>query len=470
VRQRGYFIKGKFDQFKRDIPFSAWVQAFQNLMRQLLTESATEVQKWQAKILKALGENGQVIIDVIPELEHLIGKQPKVPELEGNAAHRFNLLFGKFIRLFATKEHPLAIFLDDLQWADSASLKLIQLLMSETDTRYLLLIGAYRDNEVFPAHPLMLTLDEIRKESATVNQITLAPLDQPALNRLIADPLSCPSERAVPLTELVFAKTKGNPFFATQFLKSLHEDGLISFDFSCGYWQCDIAQVRALSLTDDVVEFMAIQLQKLPVNTQEVLKLAACIGNQFDLATLAIVYEKSQAETAADLWKALQEGLVIPSTEVYKFFQDSESVEVVQAADLSVTYKFLHDRVQQAAYFLIPEAQKQLTHLKIGQLLLSNTPKAEIEEIIFDIVNQLNIGTELITHQSEKDELAQLNLIAGRKAKASTAYAAALRYLTTGLELLAASSWQTQYELTLSLYNEAAEVAFFNGNFQQMEE
>ncbi|HAZ47652.1 MAG TPA: serine/threonine protein kinase [Cyanobacteria bacterium UBA11369] len=499
VRQRGYFIKGKFDQFKRDIPFWAWVQAFQNLMRQLLTESATEVQKWQVKILEALGENGQVIIDVIPELEHLIGKQPEVPELEGNAAqNRFNLLFGKFIRLFATKEHPLAIFLDDLQWADSASLKLMQLLMSETDTRYLLLIGAYRDNEVFAAHPLMLTLDEIRKVGAgftnneveprdislnpplqnqdidkpapTVNQITLAPLDQPALNRLIADTLSCPLETAIPLTELVFAKTKGNPFFATQFLKSLHEDGLISFDFSYGYWQCDISQVRALALTNDVVEFMAIQLQKLPVNTQDVLKLAACIGNSFDLATLAIVYEKSQAETAADLWKALQEGLVIPSTEVYKFFQGSESIEVAQVSDLSVTYKFLHDRVQQAAYFLIHESQKQLTHLKIGQLLLSNTPKGEIEERIFDIVNQLNIGRELITHQTEKNEIAQLNLIAGRKAKASTAYAAALRYLTIGLELLDASCWQTQYELTLSLYNEAAEVAFFNGNFQQMEE
>ncbi len=471
VRQSGYFIKGKFDQFKRDIPFSAWVQAFQNLMRQLLTESVTEVQKWRAKILEALGENGQVIIDVIPELEHLIGKQPEVPELEGNAAqNRFNLLFGKFIRLFATKEHPLAIFLDDLQWADSASLKLIQLLMSETDSRYILLIGAYRDNEVFAAHPLMLTLDEIRKQSVTVNQITLAPLDQLALNRLIADTLSCPLETAFPLTELVFAKTKGNPFFATQFLKSLHEDGLISFDFNCGYWQCDIAQVRALALTDDVVEFMAIQLQKLPLNTQEVLKLAACIGNSFDLATLAIVYEKSQAETAADLWKALQEGLVIPSTEVYKFFHDSESVEVVPTSDLSVTYKFLHDRVQQAAYFLIPASQKQLTHLKIGQLLLSNTSQAEIEEKIFDIANQLNIGAELITHQNEKDELAQLNLIAGRKAKASTAYAAALKYLTIGVQLLANSSWQTDYELTLSLYNEAAEVAFLTGNFQQMEE
>jgi PAS domain S-box-containing protein len=471
VRQRGYFIKGKFDQFKRDIPFSAWVQALENLIRQLLSESAAELQKWQVKILEALGENGQVIIDVIPELEQLIGKQPNVPALEGiSAQNRFNLLFQKFIQVFATKEHPLVIFLDDLQWADSASLKLMQLLMSETNTRHLLLMGAYRDNEVFPAHPLMLTLDEIRKDSATVNQITLAPLDQPSLNRLIADTLSCPAERAIPLTELVFAKTKGNPFFATQFLKSLYEDGLIAFDFNASYWQCDIAQVKALALTDDVVEFMAVQLQKLPVNTQEVLKLAACIGNQFDLATLAIVHEKSQSETAADLWKALQEGLVIPISEVYKFFQDSESVEVAQASDLSVPYKFLHDRVQQAAYFLIPENKKQSTHLEIGRLLLRNTLEAEREEKIFDIVNQLNIGVELITAQIERDELAELNLIAGRKAKYSTAYGAAKKYLTVGLELLDIECWQNHYNLTLGLYEEATEAMYLNGEFEQMEQ
>ncbi|MEG3842382.1 serine/threonine-protein kinase PknK, partial [Microcoleus sp. herbarium14] len=496
VRQRGYFIKGKFDQFKRDIPFSSWVQAFQNLIRQLLTESAAEVQKWRLKILEALGDNSQVIIDVIPELERLIGKQPEVPELEGNAAqNRFNLLFQKIIRVFATKEHPLVIFLDDLQWADSASLKLMQLLMSETDTRYLLLIGAYRDNEVFRAHPLMLTLDEIRSYSATVNQITLAPLDQPSLNRLIADTLICPLERAIPLTELVFTKTKGNPFFATQFIKSLHEDGLISFDFTPPYqrvaslqtppyqgvarggWQCDIAQVRTLALTDDVVEFMAIQLQKLPTNTQEVLKFAACIGNEFDLATLAIVYQKSQSETAADLWKALQEGLVIPIAEVYKFFQDSESVELAQTSDLSVPYRFLHDRVQQAAYLLIPESQKQFTHLEIGQLLLRKgghggtaPTEAEKEEKIFDIVNQLNIGVELITDQIERKELAQLNLIAGHKAKTSTAYEASLKYLNVGRKLLAKDSWQTSYELTLVLYVEATESAYLSTDFELMEQ
>ena len=471
ARCSGYFIKGKFDQFKGNIPFSALVQAFQNLMGQLLAESAASVQEWKAKILSALGENGQVIIDVIPELELLIGKQPPVPELEPSASqNRFNLLFQKFIRVFATKKHPLVIFLDDLQWADSTSLELIQWLVREADVRYLLLLGAYRDNEVSPAHPLRLTLEEIGKTEATVNQITLAPLDRPSLNRLIADTLSCSAELAVPLTDLVFQKTQGNPFFAIQFLKSLYQEKLISYCREGGYWQCDIAQVRALSVSDDLVEFMAGRLQKLPEKSQTVLKLAACIGNQFDLNTLAIVHEKSQAETAADLWRALQEGLILPISEIYKFFIEPESVEVAQASELSVPYRFLHDRVQQAAYFLIPEDQKQSTHLKIGQLLLNHRTVEEGEEKIFEIVNQLNMGLGLISRQTERDRLAQLNLTAGRKAKASTAYAAAFSYFTVGLELLAPDCWQRQYELTLALHESAAEAAYLSGDFKRMEQ
>ncbi|WP_410477609.1 trifunctional serine/threonine-protein kinase/ATP-binding protein/sensor histidine kinase [Nostoc sphaeroides] len=482
VRQRGYFIKGKFDQFGRNIPFSGFVQAFRDLIRQLLSETDAQFEQWKCKIISALGENGQVMIEVIPELESIIGKQPPALELSGSAAqNRFNLLFLKFTQVFTAPEHPLVIFIDDLQWADSASLKLMHLLMSEADIGYLLLIGAYRDNEVNPVHPLMLTLEEIQKLGATVNTITLALLDQTSVNHLVADTLSCSLTLAAPLTELVLNKTKGNPFFSTQFLKALHQDQLITFnppltkEGSQGGWECDITQVRAIALTDDVVKFMAIQLEKLSTETQEVLKLAACVGNQFDLATLAIVYEKSQLETAADIWKAMQKGLIIPTNEVYKFYQEESEFKIAHSefkqhnSPESCSYKFLHDRVQQAAYSLIPESQKKATHLKIGQLLLKNTSPEVIESSIFEIVNQLNEGIDIINEQSQKYNLAQLNLIAGKKAKASTAYKAAVKYFTLGRQLLTEASWQAHYQLTFELYRESAECEYLTSDFDQAE-
>ena len=469
VKQRGYFIKGKFDQFNRNIPLDAFVQAFKNLIAQLRTESDTQLSSWKSQILKILGDNAQVIIDVIPELSQIIGKQPPVTELSGTAAqNRFNSLFQKFIQVFTTIKHPLVIFLDDLQWADSASLKLMQLLMSESENAYLLLIGAYRDNEVFPAHPLILTLEEISKAEPVINTITLAPLNEPSLNKLVADTLNCLPLRAEALTKLIHQKTKGNPFFSTQFLKSLYEDGLIKFNFDDGFWQCDISQVIALALTDDVVEFMALQLQKLPQSNQDMLKLAACIGNQFDLSTLAIVCQKLEADTAVDLWKALQFGLILPQSEVYKFYLGEQQVNREQISEV-VNYKFLHDRVQQAAYSLIPDNEKQATHLKIGQLLLEQTSKRDREEKLFDIVNHFNIGKSLITQASKRSELAQLNLTVGRKAKSATAYSAAIAYFNTGIELLEESCWESQYALTLGLYETKAEAIYLNGDFEQLD-
>ena len=470
VRQRGYFIKGKFDQFNRNIPFFAFVQAFRDLMGQLLSESDAQLSTWKNKILQVLGDQGQVILEVIPELEQIIGQQLPATELSPNAAqNRFNLLFQKFIQVFTTKEHPLVIFLDDLQWADSASLKLIQLLINESGSGSLLLIAAYRDNEVSAAHPLMLTLDEIAKANATINKITLAALSEASLNQLVVDTLNCSLETTQILTQLVYQKTKGNPFFSTQLFKALHQDQLIKFGLDNGSWQCDIAQLKALALTDDVVDFMVLQLRKLPEPTQDILKLAACIGNQFDLATLAIVSENSETETAIYLWKALQEGLILPESEVYKFYVGRETQDLVQSA-LTVNYKFLHDRVQQAAYALIPESKKQSIHLQIGQLLLSKIPIKKQEERIFEIVNQLNIGVKLITRQSERDQLAQLNLLAGQKAKLSTAYANTIEYISCGIQLLRTDSWQQQYSLTLALHEEAASAAYLMGQFDQVEE
>ncbi|MFN6464572.1 MAG: AAA family ATPase [Nostoc sp. DedVER02] len=528
VRQRGYFIKGKYDQFNRNIPLSAFVQAFRDLMGQLLGENDAQLKQWKKKILTALGENAQVIIDVIPELEQIIGQQSPMVELSGSASqNRFNLLFQKFIQVFATVTHPLVMFLDDLQWADSASLNLIQVLLGQRESGFMLLIGAYRDNEVSPAHPLILTLEEIKKAGTQINTITLAPLSQESLNSLVTDTLQCSAAIAQPLTELVYQKTQGNPFFSTQFLKALYEEGDIEFDPQVGHWQCDISYVRSLSLRDDVVEFMAMQLQKLPVATQNVLKLAACIGNSFDLATLAIVYELSQTETATDLWKALQEGLVIPSNDIYKFYQSKSELLIeenkqMQAAltdeklhplvggvfgngekpltpnaqcpmpqaagrlslsthkemefpaafdeKVIASYKFLHDRVQQAAYSLIPDNHKQLMHLKIGRLLLSAMNEAEKEEKIFEIVNQLNKGADLIVLATERETLAKLNLVAAQRAKSATAYVAAIEYATKGIQLLTESCWQQCYDLTLALHDLAAEVACLSSDFRLMEQ
>ncbi|NES94180.1 MAG: AAA family ATPase [Desertifilum sp. SIO1I2] len=481
VRHRGYFIKGKYDQFGRNTPFSAFVQAFRDLMEQLLSESDTQLQTWKAQILEALGHNGQIMIEVIPELERIIGSQPAVPPLSGEAAqNRFHRLFQKFISVFTAPHHPLVIFIDDLQWIDSASLKLMQQLISEAETHYLLFIGAYRDNEVTPAHPFMQALEEIQKAGAIVNTITLSPLDPTSIQHLVADTLNSQT-LAQPLAELVMRQTQGNPFFATQFLKALHEDGLITFDRNTGSWEYDRVQVQfpqeSRVLGKDVVEFMALQLQKLPAPTQNVLKLAACIGNQFDLPTLAIVSAQSQTQTLTDLWQAIQEGLIIPLNENYKFYhQETQNLAFGETPQKSLlhpqlsTYRFLHDRVQQAAYSLIPEDAKQLTHLTIGQLLLNSTTPEEQQEKRFEIVNQLNQGIALISSETEREQLAKLNLAAGQKAKASTAYAAVMEYLTTGIQLLNPTGWQQSYALTLALHELAAEVACLSGSFPLMEQ
>ncbi|HEY9875321.1 MAG TPA: AAA family ATPase [Candidatus Obscuribacterales bacterium] len=471
ARQRGYFIKGKYEQFQRNIPFSAFVQAFRELMGQLLSESDAQLQTWKNKIMTAVGDSGQVLIEVIPELERIIGAQPTVLELSGTAVqNRFNLLMQRFVQVFTTAEHPLVIFLDDLQWADSASLKLLQLLMQ--DRGHLLVLGAYRDNEVSPTHPFMLAVDEIVKSGAVVNTITLQPLSLADMNQLVADTLICDLSLAQPLTELVYQKTKGNPFFSTQFLKALYEDGQITFNppqspCSKGGWQYDIAQVT-FAHASDVVEFMAVQLQKLPTETQDVLKLAACIGSQFDLETLAVVSENLPEKTAAALSRALQERLILQIAESYDLIQ-GDAHSPIQGVTNSI-YRFLHDRVQQAAYSLINEDQKQATHLKIGQLLLQSCSESEKEEKLFDIIGHLNLGQKLISKPSERKALAQLNLEAGKKAIISTAYAAANIYLQTGIKLLTQNCWQSQYELTLNLYIAAVETAYLNADFDGMEQ
>jgi PAS domain S-box-containing protein len=467
VRQRGYFIKGKFDQFNRNIPFSAFVQAFRDLMGQLLAENDIGLEIWKNKILNALGDNGQVIIEVIPELEKIIGQQPPIAELSGTAAqNRFNLLFQKFTQVFTSLEHPLVIFLDDLQWADSTSLKLIQLLMVET--KHLFLIGSYRDNEIYTTHPLMLTLSEIEKTQATINTITLTSLSQKYINKLVSDTLKCSEKTSWILSQLVSQKTQGNLFFARQFLKALHQDELIQFNFELRCWQCDIAQVTRQAVTDHVVVFMASQLRKLSPSTQNILQLAACIGNQFDLGTLAIVSEQLEIEAASNLWVALKEGLIVPISDVYRFYIGEETQAVSPDIQETVRYKFLHDRVQQAAYSLIPPNQTPRVHLQIGRLLLERIHREEQDSQLFQIVNQLNCGISLIDDSREREELAKLNQRAGEKARLSSAYDAAMNYLNIGLELLPPQAWQNQYFLSLTLHQLAAEIAYLSGDYDRM--
>ncbi|CBN54895.1 MULTISPECIES: trifunctional serine/threonine-protein kinase/ATP-binding protein/sensor histidine kinase [Kamptonema] len=464
TKARGYFIAGKFDQFQRNIPYSAIVKAFQSLVKQLLTESETQLAAWKEKLLAAFGDNGQIVIDVIPDVELIVGQQQPVQELGATEAqNRFNLVFQKFIRVFCSVEHPLVIFLDDLQWADSATLKLLQVMMADEETKYLFLIGAYRDNEVNPTHPLIMTLEGLQNQGATINQIILTALDIEHIAKLIADTVRMDRGSIMPLAELVVGKTQGNPFFVNQFLRTLYEENLLNFNLLQRSWDWNISEIEAVGITDNVVELMVGKLRKMPNLTQQVLRLAACVGNSFDLNTISIVNEKSTTETFQELFPAIQDGLILATSEL-----GVTEKEIVNSPLVITNYKFLHDRVQQAAYTLIEKTSKKIVHLQIGRLLWQNISTDMRTEEIFAIVDHLNLGIEGVSDKSEQTEIAKLNLTAGQKAKAATAYAAATEYLQAGLELLVKDSWTHDYELTLALHTEAAEAAFLSGDFDQM--
>jgi predicted ATPase/serine phosphatase RsbU (regulator of sigma subunit)/tRNA A-37 threonylcarbamoyl transferase component Bud32 len=465
TEKKGYFIAGKFDQFQRNIPYSAVVQALGELIKQLLTETEAELNQWREKVLANLGVNGQVIIDVIPELELIIGKQPAVPELGANESqNRFNFVFQNFIKVFTQAEHPLALFLDDLQWADGASLKLMQLLMSG-DVQGLFLIGAYRDNEVSPAHPLMLTVDEIAKTGAIIERLFLSPLDLVTVAQLIGDALKTTPENVKILAKLVLLKTGGNPFFINEFLRSLYTEKLLQFNRISLSWDWDLDDIKKRGFTDNVVELMTGKIKRLPPETQDILKIGAAIGNQFDLPLVSAFESTGLRNIIDSLDIAVSENLVMP-------LDTRENIELALLNTPNYElpeYKFVHDRVQQAAYSLIPEDQKQATHLHIGQLLQAKASEIEKEEKLFDIVEHFNLGKGLINQPKEREALAKLNLKAGEKARHSNAYTAAKVYLQIGMELLTANCWKTQYYLTLNLYVTATEVAYLNGDFEAME-
>ncbi|GAB4281165.1 MAG: AAA family ATPase [Oscillatoriaceae cyanobacterium] len=458
---KGYFIAGKFDQLQRNIPYSAVVAAFCDLVRQLLTEPEALLVKWREKLAAAFGTNGQIIIDVIPEVELIVGAQLPVQELgAAESQNRFNRVFQNFIRVFCDKEHPLVMFLDDLQWADLATLKLLELILTDDLTEYLFVIGAYRDNEVSSNHPLMMTVETLHQRGVAIDQINLYPLNLKQINQLIADTLHAELEDTLPLAKLVHSKTSGNPFFVSQFLNALYQEHLLTFDFQHLIWDWDVDQIEAMDITDNVVELTIAKLKKLPPATQAALSLAACIGNRFDANTLALVHEKSALETFRDLLPAIQEGLILPISELIDLEAD-----ILDSQLLILNFQFLHDRVQQAAYALLDEEDKPAAHLQIGRLLLANAADKERSEMIFEIADHLNLSRNAISDWQEKLNLAKLNLQAGIKAKKATAYAAALEYLTIGMDVLSCTMWSECYDLALSLHKELAEVEYLNGNF-----
>jgi PAS domain S-box-containing protein len=442
VPPRGLFAHGKFDQYNRDIPYSTLTQAFRSLMRPLLGKSEAELAAWREALSETLGSNAGLVADLVPELKLIIGEPPPVPELPPqDAQRRFQLVFRRFIGIFARPEHPLALFLDDLQWLDAATLDLVEDLLTGSEVHNLLLIGAFRDNEVTPAHPLMRKLEAIRA-TVTVQDIKLGPLTSKDLGELVADSLHCDAEQAAPLAELVRAKTDGNPFFVIQFLDVLAGEGLLAFDHEQARWSWDLGSIHAKRFTDNVAELLAGKLTQLPLYTQETLQQLACLGSIPDIAMVPIVLGMPEEQVHAALWEPLR-------------------LRLVDRLDRS--YRFVHDRVQEAAYALVPEASRPEAHLRIGRLLLAHTPSEKRDEAIFEIVNQLNRGASLISLHDEREQLAELNLAAGKRAKASSAYASALTYLTAGRALLRAEAWERRPQLSFELELHASDCEICTG-------
>ena len=448
VQRRGLFLSGKFDQLQRDVPYATLAQALRGLVQHLLVGTDEEVGRWRERLRVALQGNGQVIVDLVPQLALLMGPQPAVPELPpAEAQRRFNQVFLQFLGVFATAEHPLVLFLDDLQWADLASLRLLHFLLTEEEAPPVLWIGAYRDNEVSPSHPLMMTLGEVRKANSPVTDLQLEPLSLEQLQHLVGDALpGAEAELLVPLSEQVHEKTGGNPFFLLQLLQALHHDGLLSRTPGGG-WRWDAEGVRAKGYSDNIVDFMARNLHQLPASTQHLLPLAACVGNSFPLGMLALIAGLEAGEVEQRLAPALQEGLVVRS--------DSEQ------------YRFLHDRIQQAAHALIPEGERKAIHLRIGRLLLERLSPEEVREKLFEIVSQLNTGGELISSPEERHRLARLNAEAGWKAQASSAHGSAASYLSMAFALIPGDPWETDPELAFKVQLAQASSELVSGHFAQ---
>ena len=439
----GLFAEGKFDQQNRGVPYATLLRAFQGLIRHLLAMSETEIALWKNELKAALGSNGQLIVNLIPDLELVLGQQPPVVDLPPDEApNRFRSVLRQFILAFAARSHPLALFLDDLQWADLESLDLLVSLMSAPDTRHLLLVGAFRDNEVEEGHPLRRSTEAFRQSGVRVDEIVLPPLSLDQIAALIADTLGGRTEALRSLARLVHAKTGGNPFFILQFIGSLEDQGVIAFDRDSIQWRWRAESVRASSITDNVAELVSARLGRLPGTALEKIKVMACLGDVVDEAALVAAVGTHVGTIRAELSDAKQAGLIL---------RDGER------------YSFVHDRVREAAYALIPEAERDALHLRIGWRLLDHTPFEALPVVIFELVGQLNRGATLIEGETERQKLAELDLIAGRKARESNAYAAALTYLRVAAGLLGEDRWERSYALAFPVEFHIAECELLTG-------
>ncbi|MEM5316964.1 AAA family ATPase [Paraburkholderia sp. JHI869] len=450
VPPRGLFASGKFDQYKRDIPYSTLVRAFQCLVRSLLGKRETELAIWRDALMETLAPNARLLTDLIPELKLIIGDQAPVQELEPNQAQRrFQLVFRRFMGVFARSEHPLALFLDDLQWLDAATLDLLEDLLTRADPQHLLLLGAYRSNEVDPGHPLMRKLQAIRRAGVRIDEIALGPLNRENVKELAADALRLEPQCVLPLAQLVHEKTGGNPFFVIQFLHALADENLLTFDHNSVRWTWDLRRIHGKGYTDNVADLMIAKLARLPAETQRALQHLACLGNTAGIGMLSKVLEFPKQQVRAMMRPAIRRELV----------QDTKG-----------SYRFAHDRIQEAAYSLIPETSRVKAHLHIGRTLAAHTPAGQLDEAIFEIVNQLNRGAALVCSRAEREQLAGFNLIAGQRAKAATAYEAALTYLAIGAELMEHEDCANKHELLFALELSRAECEFLTGRLSASEE
>jgi predicted ATPase/two-component sensor histidine kinase len=440
----GLFAEGKFEQYKRDIPYATLGQAFQSLIQDILAQGSARVEDWRVRLTEAVGPHGQLVVNLIPQLEEIIGAQPVVPELPAQEAQvRFQGVLGRFIGAFTDAEHPLVLFLDDLQWLDAGTLDLLESLLAASKLRYLLLVGAYRDNEVGATHPLTRALGAIRELGVPVREIVLRPLQVNDVASLIGGALHVESTDVAQLAQFIFAKTGGNPFFTVQFLKMLAEERHLAFDTTRHAWQWDMASLREVPFADSVVDLMVGKIERVAEATQSALKQFACFGNSASMAMLARASGVAEAEIDRALSDAVTAGLV---------FRREQG------------YAFLHDRVQEAAYALIPADERAAAHLRIGRMFAANATAEDIEQNIFEIVNQYDRATDLIDESAERTRVAQYNLIAGRQAKTSSAYASATTYLSLGSALLGDQSWETHYPVKFALESSLAECEFLTGN------